>query len=134
MSEGTGIISINGRSVDQYFAEERDRNAVLAPLLMADMRSKLDLLINVKGGGTTGQGGAIRQGIARAIKEMFGLASGNDPTPADADGQPTEEAPGEGSLAKRLRDSGFLTRDGRMKERKHYGRKGARRGYQFSKR
>jgi len=131
LAEGTGLISINGRSLEQYFSEEKDRNAVLGPLLLADMRNRLDLLITVKGGGFTGQGGAITQGIARALKEMFGLHT--VPAEPSVDGQATE-ATGEGSLAKRLRDSGYLTRDGRMKERKHYGRKGARRGFQFSKR
>lgn len=131
MSEGNGLISINGRTLDEYFTEEKDRAAVLGPLLLADMRSKLDVLITTHGGGITGQAGAISQGIARALKLMFNLQT----TPAEptADGEPATEA-GEGSLAKRLRDSGYLTRDGRMKERKHYGRKGARRGFQFSKR
>jgi small subunit ribosomal protein S9 len=132
--EGSGLIVINGRSLEQYFTEEKDRNAVLGPLMLADMRSRLDVLISVKGGGFTGQAGAICQGIARAIKEMFGLTTPTEPAPS-ADGQPADgTAPGEGSLEKRLRDSGYLTRDSRMKERKHYGRKGARRGFQFSKR
>ena len=75
------------------------------------------------------------QGVARALKQMFGLASPAEQPAATADGTapPPEEA-GAGSMAKKLRDSGFLTRDGRMKERKKYGRKGARKSFQFSKR
>jgi small subunit ribosomal protein S9 len=132
MSEGSGLISINGRNLDEYFTEEKDRAAVLGPLLLADMRSKLDVLITTHGGGFTGQAGAINQGIARALKLMFNLQTTPAAPPAEGAEAPAE--PGEGSLAKRLRDSGYLTRDGRMKERKHYGRKGARRGFQFSKR
>jgi len=128
MTEGTGIISINGRNLEQFFTEEKDRGAVLGPLLLADMRSRLDVLVKVEGGGITGQAGAISQGIARALKSMFGLQTETAPA---AEG---EAASGEGSLAKRLRDSGYLTRDSRMKERKHFGFKGARRGFQFSKR
>jgi small subunit ribosomal protein S9 len=136
MCEGTGIISINGRALDQYFTEEKDRGAVVGPLLLADMRTKLDVLIKVEGGGITGQAGAICQGMARAIKSMFNLTlDAPEPTPAVAEGEEAAPAaPGEGSLSKRLRDSGYLTRDSRMKERKHFGFKGARRGFQFSKR
>jgi len=124
MTEGTGKISVNERSVDEFFTEDKDRSAVYGPLELTDMRNKLDVTIQVSGGGFTGQAGAACQGIARALKEMFGL--------------PTEHA-GDGehpviSMAKKLRDSGYLTRDGRMKERKKYGRKGARKSFQFSKR
>jgi small subunit ribosomal protein S9 len=125
--EGGGQIRINGRALDEYFTETKDRNAVLGPLDVTEMRNRLDVLINVQGGGFTGQAGACCQGIARALKRMFSPA-----TP------PTEGAPdGEdhvSNMAKRLRDSGYLTRDGRMKERKKYGRKGARKSFQFSKR
>ena len=92
------------------------------------MRNRLDVRVKVQGGGITGQAGAVCQGIARALKEMFGL-----PTEAPADGQTAAED-GAGGMAKKLRDSGYLTRDGRMKERKKYGRKGARKSFQFSKR
>ncbi|HZT81776.1 MAG TPA: 30S ribosomal protein S9, partial [Gemmataceae bacterium] len=85
-------------------------------------------LINVRGGGFTGQAGACSQGIARALKEMFGLT---EPAAAPADGEAVEGQP---NMAKKLRDSGYLTRDQRMKERKKYGRKGARKSFQFSKR
>jgi small subunit ribosomal protein S9 len=133
LCEGTGIISINGRSLEQFFSEEKDRGAIVGPLLLADMRTRLDVIVDVQGGGITGQAGAISQGVARALKEMFGLNTENaEATPAE--GETATPATGEGSLAKRLRDSGYLTRDSRMKERKHYGFKGARRGFQFSKR
>jgi small subunit ribosomal protein S9 len=129
LTEGAGQITINGRTVEQYFTEPKDRNAVYGPLDLTDMRKRLDVRISIRGGGFTGQAGAASQGIARALKDMFGL-----PTEAPAaDGQ-AEAAEGAGGMAKRLRDSGYLTRDGRMKERKKYGRKGARKSFQFSKR
>jgi small subunit ribosomal protein S9 len=127
IAEGNGKIDINGRALNDYFTEIKDRQAVLGPLVLAEMTSRLDVFANVEGGGFTGQAGAISQGVARALKDMFGLGDAAGPS---TDG---EEA-GAGSLAKRLRDSGFLTRDGRMKERKKYGRKGARKAFQFSKR
>jgi small subunit ribosomal protein S9 len=131
LTEGTGKIVINERELNDYFTEDKDRAAVLGPLELNEMRNRLDVLINVRGGGFTGQSGAICQGIARALKEMFGL---NEPQAA-ADGQTAEGAESAGGgMAKKLRDSGFLTRDGRMKERKKYGRKGARKAFQFSKR
>lgn len=123
LCEGTGKIVINDRPLEHYFTEDRDRNAVVAPLEACEMRSRLDLIANVKGGGYAGQAGAICQGVARALKIMFGLSE-----PAAAEGA------AEPSMLKKLRDSGFLTRDGRMKERKKYGRKGARKAFQFSKR
>ena len=128
LSEGTGQIAINGRTLDDFFTELKDRAAVEGPLNMAELRTRLDLSVTVHGGGITGQAGAICQGVARALKSMFGLDSAPEPTAA-ADGE--EPAP---SMAKKLRDSGYLTRDGRMKERKKYGRKGARKSFQFSKR
>ena len=87
------------------------------------------MFVNVNGGGFTGQAGAICQGVARALKDMFGLA----PTAAAAPPRTDGETAG-GGMVKKLRDSGYLTRDGRMKERKKYGRKGARKSFQFSKR
>ena len=131
LAEGSGIISINGRPLEQFFSEEKDRGAIVGPLLLADMRTRLDVIVSVKGGGITGQAGAICQGVARALKEMFGL---NVDAPAEPTAEGATPEAGEGGLAKRLRDSGYLTRDSRMKERKHYGFKGARRGFQFSKR
>jgi small subunit ribosomal protein S9 len=122
--EGNGQISINRRSLDDYFTEDKDRVAVTGPLELTEMRNRLDVHVTVTGGGITGQAGAVSQGVARALKDMFGL---------------TTEQSGDGdhpviSMAKKLRDSGYLTRDGRMKERKKYGRKGARKSFQFSKR
>ena len=123
LAEGSGKIEINGRELDHYFTETKDRRAVLGPLELVEMRNRLDVFVNVNGGGFTGQAGAISQGLARALKTMYGL-----PT----EGAPDAEAVN--NMAKKLRDSGYLTRDGRMKERKKYGRKGARRSFQFSKR
>ena len=121
LMDGTGKIVINDRPLEDYFTEDKDRSAVVAPLLATEMRNRLDVFVNVHGGGFTGQSGAICQGVARALKDMFG----ESPTPEEETG---------GGMAKKLRDSGYLTRDGRMKERKKYGRKGARRSFQFSKR
>jgi small subunit ribosomal protein S9 len=123
MSEGNGTLLINGRELNDFFTEDKDRAAVLGPLDLTEMRSRLDVFITVQGGGFTGQGGAICQGIARALKEMFGLSA-----------QGSGEGEAENAMAKKLRDSGYLTRDGRMKERKKYGLKGARKAFQFSKR
>jgi small subunit ribosomal protein S9 len=135
ISDGNGQIVINKfRSLEEFFTEEKDRRAVLGPLELVDMRNRLNLLINVNGGGFTGQAGAISQGLARALKDMFSAMP--DATPAGVDGQ-AEGAQAEATpigMVKKLRDSGYLTRDGRMKERKKYGRKGARKSFQFSKR
>jgi small subunit ribosomal protein S9 len=133
ISEGSGTISINGRGLEQFFTEDKDRNAIVGPLQVVDMRNRLDVIIDVQGGGITGQAGAACQGIARALKEMFNLTT--PPTPAAAtDGQAAEGAPAIVTMADKLRHSGYLTRDSRMKERKKYGRKGARKSFQFSKR
>jgi small subunit ribosomal protein S9 len=125
MFDGTGKITINGRTLESYFTEVKDRNAVVGPLKLTEMASKVDVRILTNGGGITGQSGAICQGMARALKNMFGEAMTAEGT--------GEEGPA-GGMFKKLRDSGYLTRDGRMKERKKYGRKGARRSFQFSKR
>jgi len=131
VTEGTGKIVVNDRPFEQFFTEDKDRTAVSGPLVLLDMRNRLDVFVNVRGGGITGQAGDASPGVARALKTMFGLNE-PEPAPAGADGQPA--APAEGGMAKKLRDSGYLTRDSRMKERKKYGRKGARRSFQFSKR
>ena len=107
---GTGKVTVNKRSIDEYFGLETLKTIVRQPLVATQNEGKLDVLVNVKGGGTTGQAGAIRHGIARALCEM------------DSDFRPI------------LTKSGFLTRDSRMKERKKYGLKAARRAPQFSKR
>ncbi len=126
LCEGGGQIVINGRGLDEYFTEDKDRKAVTGPLDLTEMGNRLDLFVQVRGGGITGQAGAVCQGVARALKQMFGLSTASQ---EEADG-----ADQVGGLAKKLRDSHFLTRDGRMKERKKYGRKGARKSFQFSKR
>ncbi|MCI0379157.1 MAG: 30S ribosomal protein S9 [Gemmataceae bacterium] len=123
IADGTGIININGRTLEQFFTEDKDRSAVVGPLNLTDMRNRVNVTVKVHGGGITGQGGAISQGVARALKDMFSEGA--------ASAGPESEA---GGMVKKLRDSGYLTRDGRMKERKKYGRKGARRSFQFSKR
>ena len=107
---GTGKVTINKRDMDNYFGLDTLKLIVRQPLVITDNQDKFDVLINVKGGGFTGQAGAIRHGISRALLQ------------ADADYRPT------------LKKAGFLTRDPRMKERKKYGLKGARRAPQFSKR
>jgi small subunit ribosomal protein S9 len=107
---GDGKIRINDRELEAYFLSIRQRNAVLAPLEQTGRRTQLDVLVRVDGGGPTGQADACKLGIARALKKW------------------------DDQLADGLRDSGLLTRDGRMKERKKYGLRGARRGTQFSKR
>ena len=110
LSVGNGQITINKRPFDKYFLTEEDRNAALEPLHATRSFGRYDLLVNCSGGGTTGQAGAVRLGIARALLKA-------DPT-----------------LSPRLRQEGYLTRDPRMKERKKYGLRGARRGVQYSKR
>ncbi len=110
LTAGTGNITINGRNIDEYFGLETLKVIVRQPLVLTETEGKFDVLVNVKGGGYTGQAGAIRHGISRALLE------------ADADYRPT------------LKKAGYLTRDPRMKERKKYGLKAARRAPQFSKR
>ncbi len=107
---GDGKIRINNRELEEYFANVRQRNAVIAPLEQTGRRAQFDVIIRVDGGGITGQADACKLGIARALKKS------------------------DEQLGDPLRDSGLLTRDGRMKERKKYGLRGARRGTQFSKR
>ncbi len=123
LCEGTGQILINERELDQYFTEEKDRAFVSGPIDLCDLKTRVDVFINVKGGGFSGQAGACAQGIARALKIMY---APNEEAQAEA-----EESIGFG---KKLRESGYLTRDSRMKERKKYGKKGARKSFQFSKR
>ena len=107
---GTGKITINKRDIDHYFGLETLKLVVRQPLVLTENADKFDVLVNVCGGGFTGQAGAIRHGISRALLQ------------ADADFRPA------------LKKAGFLTRDPRMKERKKYGLKAARRAPQFSKR
>ncbi|MBA4603204.1 30S ribosomal protein S9 [Thermoactinomyces mirandus] len=107
---GDGRIVINGRSIDEYFGLETLKAIVRQPLVLTNTLDRYDVLVNVAGGGFTGQAGAIRHGISRALLKI-------DP-----------------ELRPALKKAGFLTRDPRMKERKKYGLKGARRAPQFSKR
>ena len=108
---GTGKITINKRDIDEYLGLETLKTVVRQPLVATETVDKFDVLVNVKGGGYTGQAGAIRHGISRALLQV------------DSD----EYRP-------ILKAAGFLTRDPRMKERKKYGLKAARRAPQFSKR
>ena len=107
---GNGNITINKRDIDEYFGLDTLKVIVRQPLAATETEGKFDVLVNVHGGGYTGQAGAIRHGIARALVQ------------ADAENRPA------------LKKAGFLTRDSRMKERKKYGLKAARRAPQFSKR
>lgn len=107
---GTGKITINDRDIDDYFGLETLKLIVRQPLALTETAEKFDIVCRVNGGGVTGQAGAIRHGIARALLQF-------DP-----------------ELRTALKKAGFLTRDPRMKERKKYGLKGARRAPQFSKR
>lgn len=108
--QGSGNVTINGKSMQEYLPLETLRVIVKLPLVVTETEGKFDVIVNVNGGGYTGQAGAIRHGIARALLEV-----NSDLRPA-------------------LKSAGFLTRDARMKERKKPGLKGARRAPQFSKR
>ncbi|MCK6449040.1 MAG: 30S ribosomal protein S9 [Planctomycetes bacterium] len=110
LKPGAGGFVVNGRPIEEYFPVEDQRRKALAPLKLAGLEGSYDVHCNVAGGGPIGQAGAVMLGVARAIKAI-------NPT-----------------LDPQLRAEGFLTRDSRMKERKKYGRRGARRGFQFSKR
>jgi len=132
LTEGTGKIQINQRPLEAYFTETKDRNSVTGPLTLTEQNTRLDVTIRVHGGGYTGQAGACSHGIARALKSMFGL---DQPIAPPKEGEQLTAADEQiMTMGKKLRDSGYLTRDGRMKERKKYGRKGARKSFQFSKR
>ena len=110
MKPGTGKILVNKRELPEYFVTVREQRRVMAPLVAVGVDKNFDVLANVHGGGPAGQSGAVAMGIARAIVR-------SNPEHAHA-----------------LREGRFLTRDSRKKERKKYGRRGARRSFQFSKR
>jgi small subunit ribosomal protein S9 len=110
IAPGSGKIEINGRSLNDYFTAERDRKAIFGPLEVTSTGGKMDVFVNADGGGPAGQTGAIVLGLGRALAKY------------------------DNSLEGALRNAGFLTRDSRMKERKKYGQRGARRRFQFSKR
>jgi small subunit ribosomal protein S9 len=132
LCSGTGKFTINERPVDAYFTEAENRNQAVRPLEVTELRGKMDVFVNVRGGGFNGQAGAIMQGLARALKDMIGTTPVAAPAPV-AEGE-AAAAPAPPAEIKRMRDAGLLTRDARMKERKKYGRRGARRSFQFSKR
>ena len=110
LASGTGKITVNGRPFENYFPVETLRSVAAQPLTVTGTAGKLDVRVNVSGGGPNGQAGAVRHGISRALLQF------------DANLRPT------------LKAEGFLTRDPRMRERKKYGQPGARKRYQFSKR
>ncbi len=107
---GTGEIQVNRKPFDQYFPNQALRMVIRQPLQLTETANKFDILVNVAGGGPAGQAGAVRHGITRALMEF------------NADLRPT------------LKHAGLVTRDPRIKERKKYGQKGARKRFQFSKR
>ncbi len=107
---GSGAITVNKRSLDDYFPNNVLKMIIKQPLLSTETAERFDVLVTVDGGGPTGQAGAIRHGISRALVEY------------------------NAELRKKLKKEGFLTRDPRMKERKKYGQRGARARFQFSKR
>lgn len=111
LGTGTGQIVVNGKPYDKYFCTEQDRLSVIQPLKICNRLDKYDVFVQVEGGGSSGQAGAIKHGLARALWA------------AEGDG-----------LAPLLKANKLLTRDPRMKERKKYGLHGARRGQQYSKR
>ena len=134
ITDGKGKFTVNERAVDEFFRIPKDSSRAQLPLRVSEMIKKLDVHCKVHGGGTTGQAGAIAQGLARAILKLKG-PSESDAAPAPAPVAEGEApAPVQLPVSRRLRKAGLLTRDARMKERKKYGRKGARRSFQFSKR
>lgn len=110
LKPGAGGFLVNGRDVNEFFPTLQHQREALAPLATTESAGSYDVFVNVQGGGITGQAGAVQLGLARALKSV-------NP-----------------SLEEALREHGHLTRDSRAKERKKYGRRGARRGFQFSKR
>jgi len=132
--EGPGDVVINGRKLEDFFTEAKDRIAVMGPLDVTSMIGRVHAQILVHGGGITGQAGAICQGMARALKRMYNLSPEAQKPVEVSPAAEGEAAQPVVTMGDRLRESGFLTRDGRMKERKKYGHKGARKSFQFSKR
>jgi small subunit ribosomal protein S9 len=110
LTSGTGKITINDRDIDDYFGLETLKLIIRQPLVLTENQAKYDVIVNVDGGGLSGQAGAIRHGIARALLKV------------------------DVAMRPAVKKAGFLTRDSRMKERKKYGLKAARRAPQFSKR
>ena len=107
---GSGEVSVNGRNIDDYFPNDIHKMIIKQPLQLTETVEKFDIYVTVRGGGASGQAGAVRHGISRALLQY------------------------NAELRERLKDEGLLTRDPRKKERKKYGQKGARARFQFSKR
>jgi small subunit ribosomal protein S9 len=130
LKPGTGSIIINDNTLDQYFGRKTARMIVRQPLDVTNLHDKFDITVNVAGGGTSGQAGAIRHGISRALLK-YGISIGEPET-----GEETGESSGSETLTlrKMLRRAGYLTRDAREVERKKVGRHKARKGTQYSKR
>ena len=110
LTPGTGNITVNGRTMDEYFGRETSKMILVEPLKLVDQMGKLDVAVNANGGGLSGQAGAMRHGISKALTYF------------------------EPELRSPLKKEGFLTRDSRVVERKKYGKAKARRSFQFSKR
>ena len=110
LGDGSGKITVNGRDVETYFGRETSRHVTVQPLELTEQTGKLDVLATVRGGGESGQAGAIKHGISRALCQY------------------------DENLRPALKRAGYLTRDARVKERKKYGQPGARKHYQYSKR
>jgi small subunit ribosomal protein S9 len=110
ISPGSGQFLVNGRPLDEYFSRDVHRTQSAQPLQVSELEGKIDVKVRVDGGGHSGQSGAIRHGLSRALMKL-------DP-----------------ELRAALKKAGYLTRDARVKERKKYGQPGARKNYQFSKR
>ncbi|MBI3181550.1 MAG: 30S ribosomal protein S9 [Myxococcales bacterium] len=110
LKAGTGTMTVNGRPIEEYFGRETSKMIIHQPLQVLEQMGKIDMTVNVRGGGLSGQAGAIRHGLARALCRL------------NAEFRPA------------LKKAGFLTRDARAVERKKYGQPGARRRFQFSKR
>ncbi len=110
LKPGTGVFTINKRTIDEYFGRETSKMVVKQPLELVEKMGMFDIYVTVMGGGDSGQAGAIKHGITKALLEM------------------------DGELRGTLKKAGFITRDSRIKERKKYGKKAARASFQFSKR
>lgn len=123
LKPGKGSIVINDRTLEEYFGRETARMIVRQPFDVTDLQSKFDVLVTVDGGGISGQAGAIRHGIARALVKYEEDESGTD-----------DSSSGGGPIKKALRKAGYMTRDAREVERKKVGKHKARKGTQYSKR
>ena len=125
LRKGTGAITVNGKTLDNFFGRETSRMVVRQPLGVVAANDQFDIIATVKGGGASGQAGALRMGLTRALIHFEKVQNGND----DEQG-----GTGGGTWGKALRNAGYCTRDSREVERKKVGRHKARRSIQFSKR